>query len=277
MTEIPDIPELRIVRSADLQPHEEVDKSRAHRLIHSLRNEGFLKNPPVVLTMSEQPERYLVLDGANRTTAFQQMGFPHMLVQVAHEGVEIRNWNHALMGDAFERLLRAIGELEGASLRQVSLDQADEQLDRQQAAAYLAKPDGTAVLVSSQERGVVQQVALLGRMVELYARDFRSERTSADNLNGLASVYPDLAGLVVYRTFTVDDVVEVVLQGGLFPSGLTRFLVSPRALRLNFPIAMLADRSSLETKKKALAEWIRRKMDQQRVRYYAESTFLFDE
>ncbi len=277
MNQIPEVPELRIVRSADLQPHELIDQSRSHRLIRSLRNEGFLKNPPVVLPLSQDPERYLVLDGANRTTAFQEMGFPHMLVQVARSGVEVRSWNHALIGGELATLLQAIRGLGEVSISEMDLAQAAGPLAEGDGLAYLAAPDGSTLRVDAQDRTIEAQVELLGQIVELGSGLYRSERTSESDLQGLTAVYPDLTCLVVYRHFSVDDVVEVVTKGALFPSGLTRFLVSPRALRLNFPIAMLADRSSLDSKKKALAEWIRRRMEQQRVRYYAESTFLFDE
>lgn len=277
MSHIPDIPELRIVPSADLRPHEAVDPSRAKRLIQSLRNEGYLKNPPVVLPMGGTPERFVVLDGANRTTAFQQMGFPHMLVQVARHGVEVRSWNHALMGESLGPLLSTIGQIEGLSVVESDPERAGRWLGDHSAVAYLATPDGDARLVAAEQRGVERQVASLNRIVDQYDAHFRSERTNARYPNGLTSVYPDLACLVVYRQFSVDDVIQVVANGALFPSGLTRFVISPRALRLNFPITMLADRSSLESKKRALDEWVRRRVDQQRVRYYAESTFLFDE
>lgn len=277
MSHIPDIPELRIVRSADLRPHEAVDASRAHRLIHSLRNEGFLKNPPVVLPLSEDPEQYVVLDGANRTTAFQKMGFPHMLVQVARTGVEVRSWNHALMGEEIGPLIEAIADTQEVSLRETEPDRADHWLKDRTAVAYLATPNGKATVLASEDRTARGQVELLGRIVERYVSQYRVERTSAKYPNGLTNVYPDLAALVVHRQFSVQDVVEVVSHGALFPSGLTRFVISPRALRLNFPIAMLADRSSLNSKKQALEQWIRRRIEQQRVRYYAESTFLFDE
>lgn len=277
MSHIPDIPELRIVPSADLRPHEAVDPSRTHRLIQSLRNEGYLKNPPVVLPMGVDPERYVVLDGANRTTAFQKMGFPHMLVQVARHGVEVRSWNHALIGESIHPLLGTIEQIDGLSLVETDAERAGRWLGDHSAVAYLATPDGSARLVATEQRNVQGQVASLNRIVEEYDAHFRSERTNARYPNGLTSVYPGLACLVVYRQFTVEDVIEVVASDALFPSGLTRFVISPRALRLNFPITMLADRSSLESKKQALDQWIRRRVEQQRVRYYAESTFLFDE
>jgi hypothetical protein len=63
----------------------------------------------------------------------------------------------------------------------------------------------------------------------------------------------------------------------LFPAGLTRFVVSPRALRLNFPLSVLAGDEPIEEKQRTLSEWIRERVGGRHVRYYAESTFLFDE
>jgi hypothetical protein len=54
-------------------------------------------------------------------------------------------------------------------------------------------------------------------------------------------------------------------------------VISPRALRLNFPIAILAEDRAIEEKQQALAEWVRERVGGRHVRFYAESTFLFDE
>jgi len=138
-------------------------------------------------------------------------------------------------------------------------------------------PGGEVWHLQSPEERVVKRVGLLGQVVKLYEGRFWRERTSAADLDGLVRLYPDLSGLMVFPRFDVKDVIEVAASGGLFPSGTTRFLISPRALRGNFPLATLADRSLLASKREVLEEWIRDRMEQRRVRYYAESTFLFDE
>ena len=277
MNQLPDIPELEIVSTLSLQPHEEIDKGRSDRLIRALQTVGFLKNPPVVLRLSADQERYVVLDGANRTTAFRDMGFPHILVQIAGEGVEVKSWNHALLGGRAEGLVEGVRELEGVELRRSDPERAGKAIRVRQAIAYLALANGDIWQLETGSASVPEQLDCLSGLVSLYQGQFRRERTNATNLNGLTRLFPDLSCLIVYPRFQVQDVIEVASSGRLFPSGLTRFLISPRALRVNFPLAMLADRSPVEAKREVLKEWIRTRLDQRRVRYYAESTFLFDE
>lgn len=277
MNQLPELPELQIVPTESLQLHEEIEGGRAQRLIRSLQSEGFLKNPPVVLRVSDHPERYVVLDGANRTTAFRQMGFPHILVQIADSGVQVMSWNHVLRGESPANLLQAMRELEGATLESTDSEQASAALLARRSLAYLMLPDGEVWHLPSSEQRVARRVELLGRVVKLYEGRYWRERTSAADLDGLVKLYPDLIALMVFPRFEVKDVIEVAASGGLFPSGTTRFLISPRALRVNFPLAALADRSPLASKREVLEEWIRERMEQRRVRYYAESTFLFDE
>jgi hypothetical protein len=73
---------LRIVRLECLVEHEYNDVQRTAPLARRLQTEGFLKNPPIVAALDTSEERYVVLDGANRTTALQSLGYPHMLVQL---------------------------------------------------------------------------------------------------------------------------------------------------------------------------------------------------
>jgi hypothetical protein len=150
-------------------------------------------------------------------------------------------------------------------------------LAREESVAYIVLPDGETWQLGIDGAGISEKLKGLTELVSLYEGRFRRERTTTSNLNGLSNLYPDMNCLIVYPQFSVSDVVEVASSGVLFPSGLTRFLISPRALRVNFPLAMLADRSPVEEKRKVLKEWIRQRMDQHRVRFYAESTFMFDE
>jgi hypothetical protein len=117
----------------------------------------------------------------------------------------------------------------------------------------------------------------LQRLVASYRGLGRIDRVSTASPQGLREIYPGFSALVVFRQFVVDEVVEAATKGLLFPAGLTRFVVSPRALRLNFPLSLLADDRPIEDKQKALTEWIRDRVGGRHVRYYAESTFLFDE
>ena len=277
MNPIPELPEIQIVETDSLQPHEEIDEGRSHRLISALQTQGFLKNPPAVLRVESDSERYVVLDGANRTTAVREMGFPHMLVQIAREGVEVRTWNHILSEGDLWPLLESVQQFPGLGVTKTDEFRAAAALAREESLAYMVLPNGETWQLEADIRSIAEKLANLTGFVRLYEGRFRRERTTTSNLNGLSNLYPSMNCLIVFPQFSVEDVVEVATGGQLFPSGLTRFLISPRALRVNFPLAMLADNSPVEEKREALADWIRNRVDERRVRYYAESTFVFDE
>ena len=61
-------PDLRIVPIELLVEHEYNDAQRTTPLAKRLEAEGLLKNPPIVAPLDDDP-RFVVLDGANRTTA----------------------------------------------------------------------------------------------------------------------------------------------------------------------------------------------------------------
>ena len=86
-----------------------------------------------------------------------------------------------------------------------------------------------------------------------------------------------MTGLFVFRRFEVEEVVTAVTQDRLLPGGLTRFVVSPRALRVNYPLERLASSANQDQKQSELDAWIQERVASRRVRYYAEATFLFDE
>lgn len=277
MKQLPELPEMQIVDTSSMQSHEDVDEGRAQRLVQALQTQGFLKNPPAVLRIEREPERYVVLDGANRTMAVRKMGFPHMLVQIANEGVEVKSWNHILSRGNLPPLLEKMRRISGVKLSKSDEFRASAALARRESLAYMVLPDGETWQLGMDGGDISERLSRLTEFVRLYEGHFRRERTTTSNLNGLSNVYADMNCLIVYPQFSVSDVIEVASSGQLFPSGLTRFLISPRALHINFPLAMLADRSPVEEKRRALEEWIRQRVEQRRVRYYAESTFMFDE
>jgi hypothetical protein len=68
------------------------------------------------------------------------------------------------------------------------------------------------------------------------------------------------------------------MSGARLPAGITRHLIPWRALRINVPIERLADPGpSAEAKTEWLHDWLQEKVLARQVRYYEESTVLFDE
>lgn len=280
MKPLPHLPELRIVETECLQPHEHIDPARIVPLKQALEAQGVLRNPPIVLRMSDEDERYLVLDGANRTTAFRELGIPCILVQVVHfgsESLKLRTWNRVVYGVASSRFFdRVSSMMETIPLpreRRARLE-AISSGDR---LAYLSLPDGSAWSLGPERERLLRRVERLHKLLAAIEDIGQSERTGEIEASMLAETYPDLAGLVAFPAFEIEEVIEAAKVGVCLPSGLTRFIISPRALRVNYPLAKLSSTEAREAKQRELDAWLQERLQQRRVRYYAEATFLFDE
>jgi len=277
---LPDLPDLRILPAAALRPHEHHEDRRAAPLAEALRREGVLRNPPIVLQLSGQEERYIVLDGANRTTAFQQLGLEYVLAQVVHPGdnqVSVETWNHAVLNMTEDELLSALRELGDIELLPSDVEQATADMIQGSAWAYLSLRPERVVSITAAVPDLRSRVEGLNRLVRAYQSRGKVERTNAGSVGEVERAFPTTAGLVAFLGFSVEDVVEAVSQDLLLPAGLTRFLVSPRALRVNYPLDALAAPESREAKEQALAKWVHDRVASRKVRYYAEATYLFDE
>ncbi len=272
-----DIPHLQVVETAKLHPHELHDEQRAQPLVSALRRDRVLKNPPIVMPI-EGRDDYVVLDGANRVAAFRLLESLHCLVQVAkpeRESVEVKTWNHVLMGlsaGEAKDLFQAAGqEIKPAS------DNGRPGHSADLTSLEIHFDDGALLSLNHGNDPLEQRIQILNEVVDLYRNKVHFERTSEDKLAGMDQMYDAVAALVVFPEFEPDEVVKAVARKWHFPPGITRFIVSPRALRLNYPMSMLSGSESLKQKQDNLDLWIQSRVRNRRVRYYAESTFLFDE
>src|SRR4051812_8530308 len=166
------LPDLRIVPSDLLQPHEREDESRTGRLSERLRRSGVLKNPPIVTDAVETDQglRHVVLDGANRVSVARHLGWPHLLVQVVRydaPGVELRTWHHALSGFPFERLERELARIPGLTLRQEGLGHARALLARRETIATVVSASDQALALFG-DHSLYERNALLNSVVDLY-------------------------------------------------------------------------------------------------------------
>ncbi len=275
-----EIPELAILPTEALHPHERMDEQRAHPLVEALRQEGRLRNPPIVSPMDEEEQNFVVLDGANRVTAFRLLGLPHMVAQVVRpprDHVEVEAWSHVVLGMPGEELVRSLTGEVGLALKESTPAQAGARLEQGEALALVCFSPERVYEVDGDTGGPLARVDRLDRLVAAYHQRCRLERTLSREVDGLPEVFPEFTCLVVFPRFRLSDVIAVVRQRRLFPPGITRFIVSPRALHINYPLERLAGQQPLEVKQRALEAWIRERVRGRRVRYYAEATVLFDE
>lgn len=270
------VPALRVAESAHLLLHEDPDPGRVARLRDALRRDGMLRNPPIVAPMPE--ERAAVLDGANRVTALRELGVPHVVVQVVpYEQPEITlsTWRHYVRWDVVPALRGRIAALPGIY--------ATPARDAANAEARLARRDGIAVLIDARGPLLLRDggdpvaaAETLNRVVGVYRGRGRIHRVASGDAAALAAEFGP-GTLIMFPPFGKADILLIAARGGRLPTGITRHIIPGRALRLNTPLAWLSEPSGAAEKQAHLEATLRERWQDHGVRYYAESTFLFDE
>jgi hypothetical protein len=276
MPALEEVPILRIVRVADLVLHEETDPQRVSRLMERVREDGVLKNPPVV-TPLEGTERYVVLDGANRTESLRSLGVRDAIVQIVDYGdVSVDTWNHLVAdidkGDLFE----AIQAIAGIEVRLSDLPTARRLWQARSILAYIVSRDSDVHVIESAGSPRCN-ARLLNEMSNVYRGNASIYRVQTDNTGELLPYYDDVAVTIIYPPFEPQDILHLASNSAKLPTGITRHIIPRRALRVNVDLGRLAGDEPLEDKNTWLQAWLRQKLQAKEVRYYAEPTYLFDE
>ncbi len=273
------LPTLDILPVKDIVPHEYHDEQRAYPLMERLREHGVLRNPPIVTPFHDGSGRYMILDGTNRLMSVKMLGIPHIITQVVEPdapGLSLRTWNHVVWGVSSEDLLAALKETLPGLRPSVSLALSIAALHERKLLLVLSLPDGRVFSVPAIS-DQVEMLDMLNAAVAAYKGMASFDRTGEHDAQVLKSLYPEISGVVIFPPFKVREVQELVSAGHLFPPGITRFIVAPRALRVNYPLEELASDAPLEAKRERLQAWLKERLAAKGVRYYAEPTVLYDD
>ncbi|MBI3243201.1 MAG: hypothetical protein HYZ49_13005 [Chloroflexi bacterium] len=272
--------QLRFVALGDLLLHEEHDPYRVKRLALTLKREGRLRNPPLV---AELNRRYIVLDGATRTTALREMGYRDALVQIVDyyaDTVQVSAWHHVVAGLSHNQLLSTLADVDGITLQPVDADTACRMLGTRDIIACVVMRNGQwfAVLGDGEaDMDNNRRADLLCRLVAEYRGKVEVHRTVEIDLPMLAYEYPGLTAAITFPAYSPAEISEIAVSGAKLPMGITRHVVAGRALGLDVPLEMLSDSQPLADKNKWLNDQIMNRLKADKVRLYQEPVFVFDE
>jgi phosphoglycerate dehydrogenase-like enzyme len=273
---------LRVAPVEKLLPHEHHNPQRVARLAERIVADGVLANPPVVAALSD--DRYIVLDGATRVTAFRQLGYPHLVVQVVdplRENLQLHTWFHAVRGRNVQEFLHLVRSVPHLQVSQMPVEGLARALWERSALGYIVTVDGQGFLLEpAQQPGEDDEqswITPLNELVNRYGMWGEVERTLVNDVETLRSQHSDLVGLVVFPQFALEIVMKLVAGGSLLPAGITRFVVPGRILRLNAPLSILAAPESISHKREWLDRLVQSKLAGRSVRYYQEPVVLLDE
>jgi hypothetical protein len=264
-------PDLRIILTQQLCPHEEHDSQRALPLIQRLQQESAVINPPIVAPMGD--DKFVILDGANRYYAFSQLQYPHILAQVVtyeSEWVDLRTWRHIVCNWDADQFIHQLQQLPAIQLTEGTMDK--------RAIAYvrLKNQHVHSILVSSDD--VHERNAALCEVVGVYQQQATLHRTALSEPEDIWPLYPDAIALLIFPNYEPSDIMTAARVQAFLPPGISRHIIHGRALRVNYSLELLHDKKlDLDEKNIALQHWFQAKLANRQVRYYAEASYQFDE
>ena len=217
--QVTDIPELLILPADALILHEDVDIHRVEPLIERLRVDGVLKNPPVAVPVESSPGsescHYVILDGANRTTALWKLGAPHHLVQVVdYRQVQLETWGHLVTDIPPEPFAQSLARA-GLNLDRTTYQAARERLTRREIAASIATPNGDIFALPE----CAAETEALRRLTSVYNGQSIIHRVTTDNLTELLPYHEGVAALIRFPRYTRDEILHLASNGHKLPTG----------------------------------------------------------
>lgn len=271
---------LCIVSLDDVLLHEEIEYNRVHKLQERLRADRILKNPPMVAHVQDgDAARYVVLDGASRSSALRALNVRDILVQIVDyhsPQVKLESWHHLLLDITPNGLRRELDEVACVAMVEMDEAQAEKELEAREILAYLKFSDGRAAGLRCSSN-LAEQAHALNEVVRSYEAKVELYRVASTNLEQLVADPKRLAAVMVFPKYKPDEIIQLALSGAKVPMGITRHIIPGRALRVNLPLEVLESEQSLKAKNEWLDAWLQEKMKNRNVRYYQEPVFLFDE
>ena len=198
------LPDLRIVPRAEVHLHEDTDPARVQRLVTRLRTEGVLRNPLIAAPRSDGG--FVILDGANRTTALLALEAPAVLLQVVEyedPAVRLDVWCHLLAQPVdLPGLLRA----RGLSIREISPAEVSRRPPERSSGCYVITSGGAVEVAPAVHHSLAETLAAV---VDAYKTTNRIYRVMSADLEALREEYGSVAAVVVFPTFTKRDILEI--------------------------------------------------------------------
>jgi hypothetical protein len=272
------LPNLMVLPTDSLLLHEDFDPRRAEKLSRRILEGGILKNPPIVAPIPDT-DLYVVLDGANRTSAFARVGIPHIVAQVVDYNdpeVVVDTWYHVVSGMDLEVFEQGLTSIDHLQLVDCSLEEARQALAAHSAIAYIVGESGVRQVITP-DGGNQGTLKLLSDIVGTYRGRADIYRASNDIWEIQKPYYPEITALLIFTRLRPEDIIAAALGEQKIPSGITRHIIPARALNINFPVGILMSSWTLEQKREWMHEWLMERMAANAIRYYAESTFSFNE
>lgn len=273
---------IKIIPLKQCLVHEGIVQKWVGDIASNIKSDGLMRNPVVV---TKHNQYYVVLDGMHRYAALQQMEIRDILaceVDYFSEQIILEGWDAFL----FEKVgaKKLLGELfsekEGYSCeRAKDLRHAQAQVMARQSLLAVGDRGGDILLLNKKGVGEKEKLDVLCAAVDKVDRTVSqkfSKLIYVDNSLTLANFESSGATSVIFRPqFTKQEVIDRTLNKKIFPPKSTRHLIPERPLHVDLDLSMLRADIDLKTKNKLLQDHLKWCYENNRVRFYPESVYVF--
>ena len=211
--------------------------------------------------------------------SFAQAGISHIVAQLVDyhaPDVILDTWYHVVAGMEIVEFEAALTQVCLMTLEASSLEEARRSLENEESAAYIVCESGVRKVLPSSACPP-RDMHLLGGLVGAYKGKADIFRASNDVWELQKPYYPRITALVIFPRLRPVDILAAAQNGYKIPSGITRHVIPARALNINIPIGILMTDWSQERKSEWLNNWLMERMAANAIRYYAETTFSYNE
>jgi hypothetical protein len=276
-------PVLRFISTKKVLAHEEPDAQRYEPLIDRIVESNVWLHPPVVAPLPNTKGYFVVLDGANRCHAVSSLHFPHILVQiVSYESgqVSLDTWSHIVSELPVQNFVGDIEAIDGVSVHQTDRLSAQANLAQRSILAYIV--DFAAIekvyAIHISDHSLHWRNTALRALVNTYKTHGKLDRLNESDPKLARELFPKATAMLVFPHYEPAEIMVAARDNEPLPPGISRHIIQGRAMRLNYPLEELRDTMKpLEDKNRDLAAWVLERIAERSVRFYAESTYLFDE
>ncbi|PIU37366.1 hypothetical protein CO005_00880 [Candidatus Roizmanbacteria bacterium CG_4_8_14_3_um_filter_34_9] len=270
---------LEVIKIEDILVHEELDPSNSKELINFLKKSKNLSNPIIVASLGNK--KYVQLDGMNRIYSFRTLGIKTITAQIVdynnQEEIELSSWLHIFKGE-LEKFLTFIKKDPSLVVAQGKMDQVGHRYIKEKDFGRLCSiiTNKKEVFFISTAGNFLEKIKRLNYLVSFYKNDLSRGALpytlNGDTIKKFFKQYPEDNLIVIFPTFTPQQVIESVKSEILLPTGITRHLVKSRVLNINLPLSLYNDNKSLKEQNEEQDKILSKK----RSRLYEEATVNFE-
>ena len=264
----------------ELLLHEDENVERTAKLQERIRADGFLRNPVIVAKAAGPSQlHYLLLDGVHRISALRNLGCRDVVAQLidySSEGVKVEVWHQLIRGADPADLLMSLKRFFGKTLIQSPEAEANELRSKGQLLMHLLLKKGQSYVIL-QQSDLHSTTAKIREFLQILTSLGEVHRVHEDEAKPLLKSSPGATGTLFIQPLSKQQIIEISLSETKLPAGITRHIIPCRALGIAVDLALLRVELAKLDKSKLIKLIVNQRIDDERVRFYAEPSFVFNE